>query len=303
MTLVTTSKTSKKYSITQFTLAEIPSVITELQALLAANAPVATPTPSPAPLPPAPQPSPVPMPPAPAPDPVLPDGATVVFHEDWLTTDRILTPAERDNKRGGRWSDGSNAPNGVLTIVPLPDGSRELDAAVLDALNHNDGGRASMTIDTPQWNDLPEREGQTGYWLIRARLKDMPTVLTGAGKWFSIAQLKRKDSEVPAYTEINVRGDRGFNELYLVMGGQSFYFPTPTPLVSNEPFVFLLEAKLSRDPAVGLARLHFRGEVVSAAGATLNPADGGGVFMLTAYGNNAPTLRVGFAEVTFATSK
>lgn len=270
-----------------FTEDEIPAVIAALQKLDGTT--VITPTP--------------PTPPTPVVDPVLPDGATVVFHEDWLATDRILTPAERDNHIGGRWSDGSNAPNGSLSIVSLPDGTRELRAQVLDAIGHNDGARASMTMDTPQWNDLPALEGQTAYWLIKARLLEMPVVQSGAGLWFSLAQIKRYDAEKPAYTEVNVRGDRGFNELYFVIGGQSYYFPTPTPLVSNVPFVFLLEAKLSRDPNVGEAWLHFRGARIGGKGATLNPGDGGGVMMLTAYGNNAETLRVAFSEVVFATAK
>jgi hypothetical protein len=247
----------------------------------------------------APTPSPVPVPAPPA-DPVLPNGATVVFHEDWKGTDRILTPAERDNHLGGRWSDGSNAPNAGLSVVHADDGSGALAAWVKNALDHNDGARAFMSMDTPQWNDLPALEGKTVYWLITAFLDDMPVVQAGAGKWLSIAQIKRKDSEVPAYCEVNVRGDRGFNELYLQLGGVSYYFPTPTALISNESFTFLLEVDLSRDPAVGGAWLSFRGGIVGAKGATLNPIDGGAAFALTAYGNNSETLRVAFREVTFA---
>ncbi len=64
-----------------------------------------------------------------------------------------------------------------------------------------------------------------------------------------------------------------------------------------------VKALLARDPAVGLVRLHFRGEVITASGAIAFWAIGGGAFALCAYGNNAATLRVGFSEVTFATLK
>ncbi len=232
--------------------------------------------------------------------PTIPADATVIFHEDWRNVTQILPPDAYNGQPNWRWTDGSNAPNGNLSVVHDAGGS-SLVAAVKDALGHNDGARAFMTIGDPRWDDLPALEGKTVYWLITAFLDDMPIVQSGAGLWWSIAQIKRKDSEAPAYCEVNVRGDRGYNELYLTLGGNAYLFDDHfAELTSNTPFTFMLEVNLSRNPGVGYAYLHFNGERIGATGATLNPSDGGGAFALTSYGNCSPSLRVAFGDVTFA---
>jgi hypothetical protein len=257
---------SNKLYIRPFAHADIPRVIAELQALL----PIAEP----------------------------PDqsAGTVIFREDWTGIDGIYPPDVPVPNR--RWTDGSDYPNAYLAIVHLHDNSRRLEAYIRDAHNGmSDGARAFMTMDDARWDDLPALEGQTVFWRITVTLADMPLLEHGAGKWFSLAEIKRTENETPAGLQVNVRGDRGFNELYLFCDGKSYYHPDPQPVPSNVPLTLLLEVTLKRDGS-GAAWLTHDGVRFGGAGRTMGD-NGGAAFALTCYGNSAASLKVRFGEVVF----